>query len=62
MNEKVHMPKDKWFGLKQKTKDLWDQIDDNDKSAILGYTNEFWSSKETFKIGIQCNIPAIDQL
>jgi hypothetical protein len=38
MNEKVHMPKDKWFGLDQHTKDLWDQIDDKYKSAILGYT------------------------
>jgi hypothetical protein len=32
------MPKDKWFGLDQKTKDLWDQIDDKYKSVILGYT------------------------
>jgi hypothetical protein len=35
-SEKVRMPKDKWFGLYQKTKDLWDQIDD--KYGILGYT------------------------
>jgi hypothetical protein len=28
MNERIRMPKDKWFGLDQKTKDLWDQIDD----------------------------------
>jgi hypothetical protein len=32
------MPKDKWFGISQKTKELWDQIDDNDKLVILGYT------------------------
>jgi hypothetical protein len=32
------MPKDKWFGLDQKTKDLWDQIDDKYKSVILSYT------------------------
>jgi hypothetical protein len=32
------MPKDKWFGLDQKTKDLWDKIDDKYKSIILGYT------------------------
>jgi hypothetical protein len=31
MSEKVHMLKDKWFCLSQKTKELWDQIDDNDK-------------------------------
>jgi hypothetical protein len=38
MDEKVRMPKDKWFGQDQKTKDLWDQIDDKYRSAILGYT------------------------
>jgi hypothetical protein len=32
------MPKDKWLGLDQKTKDLWDKIDDKYKSIILGYT------------------------
>jgi hypothetical protein len=37
-NDKVRMPKDKWFGLDQKSKDLWDQIDDKYKSVILGYT------------------------
>jgi hypothetical protein len=31
------MPKDKWLNLDQKTKDLWDQIDDKFKSIILGY-------------------------
>jgi hypothetical protein len=31
------MPRDKWFSLDQKTKDLWDQIDDRQKSIILGY-------------------------
>jgi hypothetical protein len=31
MDEKVCMPKEKWFGLNQKTEDLWDQIDYNDK-------------------------------
>jgi hypothetical protein len=38
MKEKVHMPKDKWFGLDQNTKALWDKIDDKYKSNILGYT------------------------
>jgi hypothetical protein len=38
VKDKVRMPKDKWFGLDQKTKDLWDKIDDKYKSIILGYT------------------------
>jgi hypothetical protein len=38
MNERICMPTDKWFGLDQKTKDLWDQIADKYKSVILGYT------------------------
>jgi hypothetical protein len=37
MPDRVRMPKDKWFSLDQKTKDLWDQIDDRQKSIILGY-------------------------
>jgi hypothetical protein len=41
------MPKDKWFGLDQKTKDLWDQIDDKYKSVILGYTKS--SSPSPFR-------------
>jgi hypothetical protein len=32
------MPKDKWFGLYQKTKELWDPIDDKYKSVISGFT------------------------
>jgi hypothetical protein len=31
------MLEDKWFNLDQKTKDLWNQIDDKPKSIILGY-------------------------
>jgi phage gpG-like protein len=31
MNEKACMPKNKWIGLDQKAKDLWDQIDDTYK-------------------------------
>jgi hypothetical protein len=46
-NDKVRMPKDKWFGLDQKTKDLWDQIDDKYKSVILGYTKS--SSPSPFR-------------
>jgi hypothetical protein len=38
------MPKDKWFVIDQKTKDLWDQIDDKYKSIILGYTKPSTSS------------------
>jgi hypothetical protein len=40
------MPKGKWFGLDQKTMDLWDQIDDKYKSVILGYNKP--SSPSTF--------------
>jgi hypothetical protein len=43
-NDKVCMPKDKWFGLDQKTKYLWDQIDDKYKSVVLGYTKSSSSS------------------
>jgi hypothetical protein len=32
MKDKVRMPKDNWFGIDQKTKDLWDQIDGKYKS------------------------------
>jgi hypothetical protein len=46
-SDKVWMPKDKWFGFDQKTKDLWDQIDDKCKSVILGYTKS--SSPSPFK-------------
>jgi hypothetical protein len=42
--KKVRMPKDKWFGVDQNTKDLWDQIDDKYKSVILGYTKSYSSS------------------
>jgi hypothetical protein len=44
MKDKVCMPKDKWFGIDQKTEDLWDQIDDKYKSIILGYTKPSTSS------------------
>jgi hypothetical protein len=47
MSEKVHIPKDKWFGLSQKTKQLWDQIDDNDKLVILGYTKSYSPSSSS---------------
>jgi hypothetical protein len=44
MKDKVRMPKDKWFGINQTTKALWDQIDDKNKSIILGYTKPSTSS------------------
>jgi hypothetical protein len=44
MKDKVCMPKDKWFGIDQKTKDLWDQRDDKYKSVKLGYTKSSTSS------------------
>jgi hypothetical protein len=44
MKDKVRMPKEKWFGIDQKTKDFWDQIDDKYKSIILGYTKPSTSS------------------
>jgi hypothetical protein len=64
VKDKVHMPKDKWFGIDQKTKDLWDQIDDKYKSIILGYTNPSTSSpfsgkppsRPSFPTKPHCNI------
>jgi hypothetical protein len=53
--EKVHMPKDKWFGLDQKTKDLWEQIDDKYKSVILGYTKS--SSSSPFPSKLPSKLP-----
>jgi hypothetical protein len=47
MKEKFCMPKDKWFGLDQNTKDLWYKIDDKYKSIILGYTKS--SSPSSFR-------------
>jgi hypothetical protein len=44
MKDKVRMSTDKWFGIDQKTKNLWDQIDDKYKSIILGYTKPSTSS------------------
>jgi hypothetical protein len=49
------MPKDKGFGIDQKTKDLWDQIDDKYKSIILGYTKPSTSSPFSGKPP-SCNI------
>jgi hypothetical protein len=49
MSDKVHMPKDKWFGLSQKTKELWDQIDVNDKLVILGYTKSSSPSSSSIR-------------
>jgi hypothetical protein len=75
MDEKVRMPKDKWFGLHKKTKELWDQMDDNDKLVILGYAKSSSPSpflsrplnKPPFPLKRCCNInlheiPACDLL
>jgi hypothetical protein len=64
MKDKVSIPRDKWFGIDQKTKDLWDQIDDKFKSVILGYTKPSSSSpfsskppsKPPFPTKPRCNI------
>jgi hypothetical protein len=57
MNDKVHMPRDKWFGLDQKTKDLWDQIDDKYKSVILGYTKSSSPSPFSSKLPSKSPFP-----
>jgi hypothetical protein len=64
MGEKVHMPKDKWFGLDQNTKDLWGQIDDKYRSVILDYNkspshspfSSWFRSKPPFPPKQHCNI------
>jgi hypothetical protein len=33
------MPRDKWFSLDAKSKEIWDKLDDKAKSIILGYDN-----------------------
>jgi hypothetical protein len=38
-NDRVHTPKDKWFGLNQKTKEIWNQIDDKYRSVFVGFTS-----------------------
>jgi hypothetical protein len=57
MKEKVRMPKDKWFGLDQNTKDLWDEIDDKYKAVILGYTKSSSSSPFPNKVPIKPPFP-----
>jgi hypothetical protein len=37
-NNQVRMPKDRWISLDDKTKALWDSIEDKSKNIILGYT------------------------
>jgi hypothetical protein len=37
--DRLCMPKDKWLGIDQNTKELWDQIDDKYKSIILVILN-----------------------
>ena len=33
----VRMPRDKWFNLDARSKEIWDKLDDKAKSIILGY-------------------------
>ena len=35
--QNVRMPRDKWFSLDTKSKEIWDKLDDKAKSIILGY-------------------------
>jgi hypothetical protein len=37
---KVRMPSEKWFGLDDKSKAIWDRLDDNTKSIILCYNDK----------------------
>jgi hypothetical protein len=62
MKDKVHMPKDKWFGIDQKTKDLCVQIDDKYKSIILGYTKPSTSSPFSSKPPIKPSFPTKPRL
>jgi hypothetical protein len=45
-NDRLHMPKDKWLSLDDKTNAIWDSIDDKYKSITVGYTPS--SSKSYF--------------
>jgi Reverse transcriptase (RNA-dependent DNA polymerase) len=44
-NRAVHMPRDKWYNLDSKNKEIWDKLDDKAKSIILGYDNTAGTSK-----------------
>jgi hypothetical protein len=37
-SNRVRMPKDRWISLDDKTKAIWDSIEDKFKNIILGYT------------------------
>ena len=37
INMSVNMPKDKWYSLDSKNKEIWDKLDDKAKAIILGY-------------------------
>jgi hypothetical protein len=39
------MSSDKWFSLDEKSKAIWDQLDDNSRSIILGYNSLDTSTK-----------------
>jgi hypothetical protein len=38
-NNRVRIPKDRWMSLDDKTRAIWDSIDDKFKNIILGYTS-----------------------
>ena len=44
-NRAVHMPRDKWYNLDSKNKEIWDKLDDKAKSIILGYNNTVGTNK-----------------
>ena len=47
-NRTVHMPRDKWYNLDSKNKEIWDKLDDKAKSIILGYDNSIGTNKSSF--------------
>jgi hypothetical protein len=46
-NRAVHMPRDKWYNLDSKNKEIWDKLDDKAKSIILGYDNTNGTNKSS---------------
>jgi hypothetical protein len=45
------MPKDRWISLDDKTKAIWDSIEDKLKNIILGYTTSPHTSSFTPRHG-----------
>jgi hypothetical protein len=57
LNDRVRIPKDKWFNFDQKTKDLWDQFDDKKKAIILGYMKPGYSIPNNSNNRFLCKPP-----